>query len=227
VFGAPGAGARTQAAVLAERFDVAHLEAPALLASWSEGGDRPRAGIGRVLRPAVSDEAVVRLVMPRLQAATDAGGWVLSGFPRTVPQAALLTKAAAGQALDVEVAVRLDVPRRELTDRLVRRGTTGRHRGVRTAHPPGDRMELGPLSGFYARSARLLTIDGSGTVGQVASDLLRGLHIWRLDLRLAARAHRDLAASAVGAKRRVSAAVEEEWTSGQLPVVLRPHGGSS
>jgi adenylate kinase len=198
VFGAPGAGARTQAAVLAERFDVPHLEPSALLASWSEGRGPPTPGTGRVLRPVVTDEAVVRLLMPRLQAATDAGGWVLSGFPRTVLQAALLPEVAAGQALDVEVAVRLDVPRREITDRLVWRGTTARHRGVRTAHPPGDRMELGALSGFYASSARLLTVDGSGTVGQVASDLLRGLHIWLLDRRLAARAHRDLAATRCG-----------------------------
>jgi adenylate kinase len=195
VFGLPGAGARTQAAVLAERFGVPHLARAALLTPWSEGGDRPTAATGRVLRSTPLDEVAVRLMMPRLQAAAGARGWILSGFPRTVLQAALLAEVAAGQALDVEVAVRLDVPRLELTDRLVRRGTTARHRAVHAAHLFDDRVEIGPLSGFYEGTARLLTIDGSGTVGQVASDLLRGLHAWLLHRRLAAPRQRGPAAA--------------------------------
>ncbi len=191
VFGAPGSGARTQAAVLAERFAVPHLDRSALLAEEPCWPPRRTGRAGTFVRPAVSDVAAARL-LTRLQSAVDPGGWILSGFPRTVQHAVLLADVAEGRAQDVEVAIRLDVPRPELTARLLRRGTSTRTRTAGTAGALDDRMEVGPLSGFYEGSGRLLTVDGSGSEGQVASDLLRGLHSWLLERRLSGQASRAM-----------------------------------
>jgi adenylate kinase len=108
------------------------------------------------------------VVAGRLRAADCASGFLLDGYPRTVPQAFFLSGVAAGMGTSVQHACLIDVPRQELIDRMLRRG-----RG------PDDTLEVitrriddygvktAPLIEFYAARGVLRRVDGLGTMDDV------------------------------------------------------------
>lgn len=125
--GPPGSGKGTQASVLCERFGLAHLStgdmlraakaagslAPDLLAIMDSGGLLP-------------DSAVVELIDARTKDADCASGFLLDGFPRTVPQAQALDEMLVARGLVLDAVVQLDVKRELLEERLVHRRTDKR-----------------------------------------------------------------------------------------------------
>lgn len=123
LMGPPGSGKGTQAAALAGRHGLQHVSTGELLraavASGSELGRRV-AGI-LAAGELVPDEVMMQVVRERLRDA--AGGWLLDGFPRTVPQAdglaALLAELDAADA----TVVLLEVPDAEIVKRLAGRLT--------------------------------------------------------------------------------------------------------
>ena len=97
LLGPPGAGKGTQAARLAEKFTIATISTGDLLRDHVEKGT----ALGREARAYmdrgeyVTDDVVVRMVMRRLNDDDTRGGFILDGFPRTVPQAQALESALA------------------------------------------------------------------------------------------------------------------------------------
>src|SRR5260370_14647740 len=89
LIGAPGAGKGTQAALLAERFGLAHISSGDLLRQHV----REQTSLGRKIKSYVDqgdlvpDGLVMDMLRKPVQAAADANGYVLDGFPRTVDQA--------------------------------------------------------------------------------------------------------------------------------------------
>lgn len=138
MLGPPGAGKGTQSARVAAAYAVPHVATGDLLRAHvrreSELGRRARQFMeeGRL----VPDEIVVDMVAERLARPDAADGFVLDGFPRTVPQAQALEELADGAPLDV--VLRLVIDEDEVVDRL-----TGRlvcraqgHTYHRTHNPP-------------------------------------------------------------------------------------------
>lgn len=138
MLGPPGAGKGTQSARVAAAYAVPHVATGDLLRAHvrreSELGRRARQFMdeGRL----VPDEIVVGMVAERLARPDAADGFVLDGFPRTVPQAQALEELADGAPLDV--VLRLVIDEDEVVDRL-----TGRlvcraqgHTYHRTHNPP-------------------------------------------------------------------------------------------
>ena len=123
MLGAPGAGKGTQAKKIATKYGIPHIST----------GDIFRANIksGTILGTKakeymdagllVPDELVVDLVVDRLSQADCKKGYVLDGFPRTIPQAEALTNAlkAKGEALDF--AFDVDVPDANIVNRMAGR----------------------------------------------------------------------------------------------------------
>ncbi|MGD0609641.1 MAG: nucleoside monophosphate kinase, partial [Streptosporangiaceae bacterium] len=89
LIGAPGAGKGTQAKQLAERFGLAHISSGDLLRQHV----RDETALGRTAKSYVDagdlvpDAVVMNMLRKPVVAATEAGGYVLDGFPRTVDQA--------------------------------------------------------------------------------------------------------------------------------------------
>jgi adenylate kinase len=143
LFGPPGAGKGTQAARLLERFSVAHLSTGDMLRAavkaQSELGVKAEGYMKR--GELVPDQLVCDLVVERLAAADCAKGFMLDGFPRTVPQAEALgvTLEKAGIALDLVLV--LEVPDELIVERITGRRTdpvTGAIYHLKFSPPPAE-----------------------------------------------------------------------------------------
>ncbi len=143
LFGPPGAGKGTQAARLLERLGVAHLSSGDMLrAAVREQTALGLAADGYMKAGAlVPDQLVCDLVVERLGKPDCANGFMLDGFPRTVPQAEALdaTMARAGIALDLVLVI--EVPDELIVDRITGRRTdpvTGTIYHLQFSPPPAD-----------------------------------------------------------------------------------------
>ena len=115
LLGAPGAGKGTQAAMIAEEFKVPHISTGDILRrNMKEGtplGLKAKAFVES--GGLVPDEVVIGLVEDRLSQDDCKNGYILDGFPRTIPQAEALDKVAR-----IDLAINIDVPFETIIDRL-------------------------------------------------------------------------------------------------------------
>ena len=117
MLGAPGAGKGTQAKKIAAKYAIPHIST----------GDIFRANIknntelGQTYMDKgelVPDELVVDLIMDRFKEADCANGYVLDGFPRTIPQAEALDKALSANGESVDYAINVEVPDENIINRM-------------------------------------------------------------------------------------------------------------
>ena len=120
MLGAPGAGKGTQAKRIAEKYSIPHISTGdifrANIKNGTELGKKAKTFMDQGLL--VPDELVVDLVVDRVNQEDCAKGYVLDGFPRTIPQAVALDKAleALGQAMDY--AINVEVPDENIVNRM-------------------------------------------------------------------------------------------------------------
>ncbi|SEG17827.1 Adenylate kinase [Eubacterium ruminantium] len=120
MLGAPGAGKGTQAKMLAEKFNIPHISTGDIFrANIKEGtelGKKAKEYMDKGLL--VPDELVVDLVMDRFKADDCKDGYILDGFPRTIPQAEALDKALAAVGEKMDYAINVDVPDENIVNRM-------------------------------------------------------------------------------------------------------------
>ncbi|MCR5665912.1 MAG: adenylate kinase [Eubacterium sp.] len=120
MLGAPGAGKGTQAKQIADKYTIPHISTGDIFrANIKEGtplGKKAKEYMDK--GDLVPDELVVDLVVDRIGQDDCKNGFVLDGFPRTIPQAEALTKALekAGEAMDY--AIDVDVPDENIIERM-------------------------------------------------------------------------------------------------------------
>lgn len=123
LLGPPGAGKGTQAAMLVERFGIPQISTGDML----RAAVREQTEMGRKAKEymdaggLVPDEVVVGIVRERLQLEDCSSGFILDGFPRTVPQADALKQCLTELAKDLDAVVSLDVDTEALVERLTGR----------------------------------------------------------------------------------------------------------
>jgi adenylate kinase len=170
LIGAPGAGKGTQAKLIAERFHIAHISSGDLLRTHVEENTT----IGRAAREflakgdLVPDSIVMDMLRKPVVAASEAGGYVLDGFPRTVEQAKAAYETAQELGVAVEVAIYLEVPTEELTRRLLARGRGKDDTPEVIEHRLAvfDAMTR-PMLDYYAEREELITVNGARPVPEV------------------------------------------------------------
>ena len=120
MLGAPGAGKGTQAKKIAARYEIPHVSTGDIFRANIKGGTElgMKAKTFMDQGMLVPDEITIGMLMDRIHEADCAKGYVLDGFPRTIPQAESLTKALkdAGEAIDY--AVNVDVPDENIVSRM-------------------------------------------------------------------------------------------------------------
>jgi adenylate kinase len=123
LLGAPGAGKGTQAARMVERYSAPQVSTGDIFRK-AVGDGTPLGVEAKKFMDAgelVPDEIVIGIVRERLAEPDLAGGFILDGFPRTVPQADALDSALAGMGKGIDAVISVDVPSDALVERLTAR----------------------------------------------------------------------------------------------------------
>jgi adenylate kinase len=173
LIGAPGAGKGTQATLLAERFNIAHISSGDLL----RGNVKDETPLGQQVQSYVSrgdlvpDELVQAMLLKPVLAATS--GYVLDGFPRTVEQAKSSYAIVQPLGAEVQAAIHLSVPRDELIRRLLARGRGSEDAQSVIEHRLDVYQEKTvPLLEYYAGREWMFVVDGARPTHTVHEDIV-------------------------------------------------------
>jgi adenylate kinase len=195
--GPPGAGKGTQAKVLCERWGIPQIATGDMLRAAKAAGRLPAELVAQMSAGGlVPDDVVVGLIGGRTSEADAGAGFLLDGFPRTVPQASALDDLLSGRGQGLDAVLALDVPKELLMERAVLRRTdkrTGQIYHLKYKPPPPDadlehraddqeevvrnRLETyermtTELLPYYRERGLLRRIDGVGSVEEVTSRIL-------------------------------------------------------
>jgi|ERR1700722_2342590 adenylate kinase len=198
--GPPGAGKGTQAKVVCARWGIPQISTGDMLRAAKAAGKLPADLVAKMAAGAlVPDAVVIGLIDERTQASDCKPGFLLDGFPRTVPQAQALAETLdkRGQKLDAVLA--LEVPRDLLIERAVFRRTdkrTGQIYHLKYSPPPpnadlehraDDHEEVvvkrvdtyeamtAELLPFYEGLGILRRVNGVGSMTEVTERVLNAL----------------------------------------------------
>ncbi len=120
MLGAPGAGKGTQAKMIAAKYGIPHISTGdifrANIKNGTELGAKAKEYMDKGLL--VPDELVVDLVIDRFKEPDCQKGYVLDGFPRTIPQAEALDKALSAIGEKVDYAINVEVPDENIVNRM-------------------------------------------------------------------------------------------------------------
>jgi adenylate kinase len=199
--GAPGTGKGTQASVLAEKYGIPQISTGDILRQAVKDGTElgKKAKIIMDAGGLVSDDIIVGLIKERLLQDDCQKGYILDGFPRTVPQAESLDEILK-ETNPIDAVIYFDVPEENIITRLTSRRTCsecGQNYNAITDPPPADGCKVcggkviqrdddseatvrnrlvvyndktAPLIDFYKAQSKMINIDGSQSVETVREE---------------------------------------------------------
>lgn len=120
MLGAPGAGKGTQAKMIADKYQIPHISTGdifrANIKNGTELGKEAKSYMDKGLL--VPDELTVKILLDRVANKDCENGYVLDGFPRTIPQAEVLEEALAKTGDKIDYAINVDVPDENIIKRM-------------------------------------------------------------------------------------------------------------
>jgi adenylate kinase len=185
LLGPPGSGKGTQAQRLVHRYGIVQLSTGEMLRA-AVAAQTPvglRAKDIMASGGLVPDEIVIGIISDRLDQPDAENGFILDGFPRTVPQAQALDDLLKKKHIRLDAAVELRVNESALLQRVETRVAEMRARGedvriddtpeVLTKRLASYRTQTEPLIHYYSERRKLLTVDGMMTVEHVTREINR------------------------------------------------------
>ena len=204
MLGAPGAGKGTQAAVLCEHFGIPTISTGNMireaLKNGTEMGLKAKSYMddGKL----VPDEVVIGIVKERLSEDDCKKGFILDGFPRTIPQA----EALDNMGVDIKYVINIDVPDESIIKRMSGRRVCencGRPYHIESLKPQKDGVcddcggtlvqrkddhpdtvlarldvyhkETEPLADYYRKQGKLVNVEGQNTVADTTAAVLKAI----------------------------------------------------
>ncbi len=120
MLGAPGAGKDTQAQMIADKYDIPHISTGDIFRENVKKGTALGMEAKKYMDQGllVPDELTVKILLDRVAQADCKNGYVLDGFPRTIPQAEVLDKAIKELGEKIDYAINVDVPDENIIRRM-------------------------------------------------------------------------------------------------------------
>lgn len=175
MLGAPASGKGTQAVQLAASLNLPHISTGDLFRkNISENTPLGQKAKGFIdAGKLVPDEVVIDMLLDRIKASDASHGYILDGFPRTIPQAETLEKT-------LKPGTRLVVLNLDVSDDTIVKRALGRKRSDDTPEVVKERLRTyhehtAPLLDYYKKKGLLKNINGEQTPEQVFSDLQKAL----------------------------------------------------
>jgi len=237
LLGPPGSGKGTQAQRLIHRYGIVQLSTGEMLraavAAQTPVGLRAKdimAGGGLV-----PDDIVIGIISDRLDQPDAARGFILDGFPRTVPQAEALDDLLRKKRLKLDAVIELRVNESALLQRVETRVAEMRARGeevrvddtaeVLVKRLASYRALTEPLIHYYSERRKLLTVDGMMTIEHVTHEIGRILHaIGAVEPKADGRTSKKPAEPAAKAARRTSKSAKKASGVARKAVKAGPKG---
>ena len=195
LIGPPGAGKGTQAVRIADHFDLAKIATGDLLREQVANGTE----LGKVAKEymdrgdLVPDDIVIQMTRERMLQASEAGGYVLDGYPRTLAQAEAAYRWALARGIPFDLTLYFEIEEQELLARLAGRARE-EHRSDDAEETIRHRLEVFanqtlPLVDYYQRRGILVRINAVGPIDAISEQIFASLH-WHKAHAMAAGANR-------------------------------------
>ena len=173
LFGAPGCGKGTQAARLAEKYDLYHISTGEVIrAEIKQGTELGKSMEGYISRGELApDSIVVEMVRDYMRSHSDKG-CIFDGFPRTTAQAEIFDTLLAEIDSKVDVMIYMDVPEQELVRRILLRGKDSGRADDASEDVIRNRISVyreqtAIVADHYSKQGKYVAIDGVGTMDEV------------------------------------------------------------
>lgn len=214
LLGPPGSGKGTQAQLLVQRYGIVQLSTGEMLRAAVAAGTPVGLKAKEIMAGGglVPDEVVVGIISDRIDQADAKNGFILDGFPRTVPQAEALDDLLRHKHLKLDAVIELRVNESALLSRVETRVAQMRERGeevrvddtpeVLTKRLASYRSQTEPLIHYYSERRKLSTIDGMMAIDEVTRAIHRQLlALGAVEPKSHARSAAKAAPAKTGAKR--------------------------
>src|SRR5947199_3892552 len=185
LLGPPGSGKGTQAQRLVQRHGIVQLSTGEMLRAAVAAGTPVGLKAKDVMASGglVPDDIVVGIISDRIDQPDAKKGFILDGFPRTVPQAEALDELLKKKHMKLDAVIELRVNESALLQRVETRAAEMRARGeevriddtpeVLTKRLASYRSQTEPLIHYYSERRKLLTVDGMMTIEHVTREINR------------------------------------------------------
>jgi adenylate kinase len=187
LLGPPGSGKGTQAQLLVQRYGIVQLSTGEMLRAAVAAGTPVGLKAKEIMASGglVPDDVVVGIISDRIDQPDARNGFILDGFPRTVPQAEALDELLKHKHLKLDAVIELRVNESALLSRVETRVAQMRERGeevrlddtpeVLTKRLASYRNQTEPLIHYYSERRKLSTIDGMMAIDEVTRAIHRQL----------------------------------------------------
>lgn len=187
LLGPPGAGKGTQAARLVEERNMKQLSTGDMLRAARTSGTEMGQKVAAVMDAGnlVTDDIVIGLIREQLELDDGSSGYIFDGFPRTLAQADALSELLASMGENLDAVIEMQVDDDVLVERVLGRAAEAIAAGKEArADDNAESMKIrlfayykqtSPLLGYYHAKGDLTSVDGLGTMDEVAGSIKKVL----------------------------------------------------
>ena len=174
LFGAPGCGKGTQAALLKAHYGIEHVSTGEVIRDHIRRGTT----LGREVQACIErgelapDAVVISMISDYLSEHSDAAGCIFDGFPRTTAQAEAFDRLLTERGMQVDLMIRIKVEEEELIRRILLRGKDSGRADDASEEVIRQRLEVywaqtAVVAEHYKAQGKYIKVDGEGTIEEV------------------------------------------------------------
>ncbi|POY36701.1 adenylate kinase [Solitalea longa] len=178
LFGPPGAGKGTQSQKLIDKYQLVHLSTGDILRAEIAAGTELGLEAKKLMDQGVlvPDEVVIGMISNKLDANSNAKGFIFDGFPRTVAQAEALDQLLTSKNTAISGMIALEVENEELKKRLLLRGKDSGRADDQNPEVIQKRIDeynnkTAPVANYYQGQDKFTGVYGIGVIDEIFSNI--------------------------------------------------------